>query len=181
MITWFRLGRKTPKTTRPLKIVLDNRSKRKTHLENAKYIPQKAPLYLRQVILSKDLTPTQRQERKLHRQRNQNNQPRPEEAPGIKNIPPTRQPNQDDTSGEAISVSNSPAAMNTSHGYSPILVMVRMSHLNTSTHSHNTRTLEDAYNITTIVMDETVMGGLDSQYGMANDSKGQIPTVGDEA
>ena len=131
--------------------------------------------------MSKDLTPTQRQERKLHRQRNQNNQPRPQEGPGIRNIPPTWQPNQDDTSGEAISVSNSPAAMNTSHGYSPIRVMANMSHLNTSTHSHNTRTLEDAYNITTIAIDETVMGGLDSQYGVANDSIGQIPTVGDEA
>lgn len=181
MITWFRLGRKTPEKTRPLKIVLDNRSKRKTLLENAKYIPQKAPLYLRQVILSKDLTPTQRQERKLRRQRNQNNQPRPQEGPGIRNIPPTRQPNQDDIIGEAISISNSPAAMNTSHGYSPIRVMANMSHLNTSTHSHNTRTLEDAYNNTTIAMEETVIGGLDSQYGLANESIGQIPTVGDEA
>ena len=132
--------------------------------------------------MSKDLTPTQRQERKLRRQRNQNNQPRPHEGPGIRNIPPTRQPNQDDTSGETIRVSNSPEAMNTSHGYSPIRVMANMSHLNTSTHSHNTRTLEDAYNNTIIAIEkETVIGGLDSQYGLAKDSIGQIPTVGDEA
>ena len=71
--------------------------------------------------------------------------------------------------------------MNTSHGYSPIRVMANMSHLNTSTHSHTTRTLEDAYNNTTIAMEETVIGGLDSQCGLANDSIGQIPTVGDEA
>ena len=51
MITWFRLGKKAPDKTRPLKSVLESRAQRKTILENAKYILQKVPLYLNRVIM----------------------------------------------------------------------------------------------------------------------------------
>ena len=70
----------------------------------------------------------------------------------------------------------SPTAMNMSHGVSPI---IEMSHLNVSKHSRSGRALA-AYNNTTITMDDTIMGGLDSQHGLADDSIGQIPSVGDE-
>ena len=46
MITWFRLGRKAPDRTRPLKIVLETKAQRKVILDNAKYIQHEAPLNL---------------------------------------------------------------------------------------------------------------------------------------
>ena len=72
--------KKSPDRIRPLKIVLESKSQRKAILDNAKFIQHKAPLSLKNVIISKDLTPTQRQERKLRRQRN--NQPRPDPGNG---------------------------------------------------------------------------------------------------
>ena len=70
----------------------------------------------------------------------------------------------------------SPTAMNTSHVMSPIM---GMSHLNVSTHSGSGRTM-DAYNNTTLAMEDTVIGGLNSQHGLADDSIVQIPSVGDD-
>ena len=169
MVTWFRFGKKAPDKTRPLKIVLESRAQRKKILTNAKYIPQKVPLYLNRVIINKDLTPTQRSERKLRRQNNQRNQP--QQINDNRNVSTVRH-NQD---GENIG-GTSPTAMNMSHGVSPIS---GMSHLNVSKHSRSGRAL-DAYNNTTIAMDDTIMGGLDSQHGLADDSIGQIPSVGDE-
>ena len=168
MITWFRLGKKAPNKTRPLKIVLESKVHKKKLLENAKYIAEKAPEYLKRVILSKDLTPIQRQERKKRRQGNQRNQTDQQN----RETSPLRQSSQ----GGEISRDQSPLAMNTSHEISPIR---DMPHLNVSTYSNTSRSL-DAYNNTTIAMDETVIGGLDSQHGLANDSIGLIPSVGDE-
>ena len=79
--------------------------------------------------------------------------------------------NQD---GDSIG-GTSPTAMNMPHVMSPIM---GMSHLNVSTHSGAGRTM-DAYNNTTIAIEHTVIGGLDSQHGLADDSIGQIPSVGD--
>ena len=75
-----------------------------------------------------------------------------------------------------ISRDQSPSAMNTSHEISPIR---DMPHLNVSTYSNTSRSLE-ACNNTTIAMDETVIRGLDSQHGVANDSIGLIPSVEDD-
>ena len=55
-----------------------------------------------------------------------------------------------------------------------------MPHINFSSFSQS-RINEDAYNNTTIAMDETVIGGFSSQQDLANDSIGLIPSVGDEA
>ena len=60
----FRLGRKHETQNRPLKIVLANKSHRKYLLDNAKTLPEKAPTYMKDVIISRDLTPEQRKERK---------------------------------------------------------------------------------------------------------------------
>ena len=169
MVTWFRLGKKVPDKTRPLKIVLESRAQRKTILENAKYIPQKVPLYLNRVIISKDLTPTQQRERKLRRQNKQRNQP--QDRNDNRNAATVRQNQDGDNNG-----GTSPTAMNTSHVMSPIM---GMSHLNVSTHSGSGRTM-DAYNNTTLAMEDTVLGGLNSQHGLADDSIGQIPSVGDD-
>ena len=73
---------------------------------------------------------------------------------------------------------NSPVTMNMSHGLSPIR---EMSHLNLMTHSQTSSGINDVYNNTTVVMEETIVGGFNSQQGLADDSIGQISSVGDEA
>ena len=52
----FRLGKKTQTSSRPLKLVLEIRSQRKFLLDNAKFVPEKAPIHLRQAIIVKDMT-----------------------------------------------------------------------------------------------------------------------------
>ena len=59
----FRLGRKHESQNRPLKIVLANKSHRKYLLDNARTLQEKAPTYMKDVIISKDLTPEQRKEK----------------------------------------------------------------------------------------------------------------------
>lgn len=66
----FRLGRKTANKIRPLKVLLNSKVQRRTLLENAKYIKEKAPPNMTRVIISRDLTPLQRNERKQRRQQN---------------------------------------------------------------------------------------------------------------
>ena len=64
----FRLGAKKVTVIRPLKLVLEMKSKRKFLLDNAKFVEKKAPANLKRVIIVKDLTPTQRAERKKRNQ-----------------------------------------------------------------------------------------------------------------
>ena len=70
----FRLGRKTANKIRPLKVLLNSKVQRRSLLENAKYIKDKAPPNMTRVIISRDLTPLQRNERKQRRQQNPQNQ-----------------------------------------------------------------------------------------------------------
>ena len=63
LATTYRLG-KTSSKPRPLKVILTDRNQRKYLLENAKYIPEKTPLMFNKVILTKDLTPEQRSEKR---------------------------------------------------------------------------------------------------------------------
>lgn len=164
----FRLGRKTADKTRPVKVLLTSKVQRRALLENAKYIKDKAPLNMRRVIISRDLTPLQRNERKQRRQQNPQNQ-----APqgNTNRIVPV----QDDQGVYHENVS--PIAMETSHRVpSPIM---DMPHLNLLTHSQLGREQSDVYNDTTILHDETIIGGLFSQHG-PEQRVGQIPLVGDE-
>ena len=60
----FRLGKKVESKTRPLKLVLDSKAQRKFLLDNAKFVPTKADDNYKRVIITKDLTPAQREERR---------------------------------------------------------------------------------------------------------------------
>ena len=62
ILTSYRLG-KPKSATRPLKIILEDRTQRKCLIDNAKFIPKKAPQPLRDVIITKDLTPLQQAEK----------------------------------------------------------------------------------------------------------------------
>lgn len=63
IVTLFRLGKKGP-NNRPLKVVLDSSQQRKFILNNAKFIGEKAEIQFKRVVISKDLTPIQREERR---------------------------------------------------------------------------------------------------------------------
>ena len=64
IVTCFRLGKKQANKIRPLKVILAEKAQWKFMLENAKFIPTKLPPEWKKVIISKDLTPVQREERK---------------------------------------------------------------------------------------------------------------------
>ena len=164
----FRLGRKTANKFRPLKVLLNSKVQRRTLLENAKYTKDKTPPNMTRVIISRDLTPLQRNERKQCRQQNPQNQ-----APQGKTNRSVSVQDDQDKHNENIS----PIAMETSHRVpSPIL---DMPHLNLLTHSQMGREQSDVYNDTTILHDETIIGGLLSQHGLEQPVS-QIPLMGAE-
>ena len=66
-MTLFILGKKGQGKTRPLKVVLDSKTERRFLLENGKHIEAKVPEKFKQVIISRDITITQRGERKTLR------------------------------------------------------------------------------------------------------------------
>ena len=65
IVICIRLGKKLPNKICPLKVILAEKSHRKFMLDNAKFIPTKLPQHLKNLIISKDLTPVQREERKV--------------------------------------------------------------------------------------------------------------------
>ena len=67
IMTIFRLGKKVQGKTRPLKISLDSKTERRFLLENAKHIEAKVPEKFKRVTISRDMTITQRGERKTQR------------------------------------------------------------------------------------------------------------------
>ena len=65
----FRLGKKSSTTNRPLKLALEIKSQKKFLLDNAKLVPEKAPMSLRQVIIVRDMTIKHREERRARRRK----------------------------------------------------------------------------------------------------------------
>ena len=64
IVTSFRLGKKENSKIRPMKIVLDSKAQRKFLLDNARHIPRKTNEAYHKVIISKNLTVQQREERR---------------------------------------------------------------------------------------------------------------------
>ena len=64
IVTSYRLGRKDDAKTRPLRIILDSKAQRKFLLKNARFIGIRIPETYQRVIIAKDLTPEQRNERR---------------------------------------------------------------------------------------------------------------------
>ena len=79
ILTLFRLGRRTVGNCRPLKVVLQSKAHKTYLLDNAKYIQEKAPQNMKKVIIVRDLTPGQRQERRdRFASRRNSDQPEPD-------------------------------------------------------------------------------------------------------
>lgn len=78
----FRLGKKQPNVTRPLKVILVNKSQQKYLLANAKHIPAKTENEFKQVFLVRDMTVQQRKDRKkIQEERRQNQIEQPQNIP----------------------------------------------------------------------------------------------------
>ena len=134
----FRLGKKSENKTRPIKLILSDKSHRKFIIENAKHIPRKVPTLWQRVVITKDLTPLQRKERKERFEQRKQRQPQP--------------------SG-SNDQSNSPRPMEVQDREpSPIRNVLQhdLSHVNATPGSQQTGT---AYNEQTL-LDNTVLGGL---------------------
>ena len=78
IITSYHLG-KPKSATRPLKIILEDRTKRKFLIDNAKFIPKKAPQHLPDMIITKDLTPLQQAEKREFIKERKNKGMKPEQ------------------------------------------------------------------------------------------------------
>ena len=75
LTTQYRLEKKDDSITRPIKMVLESKAQRKFLLDNARFIQSKAPLQLKRVIITKDLTPKQREERRAKFRNKKRNAP----------------------------------------------------------------------------------------------------------
>ena len=149
LVAWFSLGKLTSNRCRPIKVVLQSKADRKYLLDNANYIQVKAPESMKRVIIVKDLTPVQRQERRTRlvdrRMRAQTEEEQNRETNPI--------------------CDNQSIAMEVNEVLSPILPV---SYLMSSTHlsqvnqyaaSQPTRELSAIYEDTTSI-EKTIIGGL---------------------
>ena len=169
---FYRLGKKEPAKTRPLRVVLDSKSQRKFLLENAKYISSKTPETYQRVIIAKDLTPEQRKERcekyqEKKRRKNQNQAPArhyeqqppsPMDARAV--TPPTKQYIYREPLAAAMVIQDKPPSP---IGHADLL---HESHRNMLTDSQ-IEAQHGAYDQSTITnltnVDETFIGGLSQQ------------------
>ena len=152
IVTLFRLGRLATGKCRPLKVVLQSKAHRKYLLDNARFIKDKAPENMKNVIIVRDFTPVQRQERR-NRLANRGARVENNEVRDVNEA----SSNQDSH--------NQPTAMQVNNTLSPILPMANLmssthlSQLNQYTDSQQVRDLSAIYDHTTII-EKTIVGGL---------------------
>lgn len=149
----FRLGRRNPANTRPLKVILQNRAHRKYLLDNAKHIKEKVPPRLKRVIINKDLTLVQRQERKSRLATRRARVQVDNELANNNNIG-RQAPTQDETMTMEVQEQFSPIL--------PVSMLMSSTHLSQGNHfsdSQPTRNLSQVYEETTLI-EKTIIGGL---------------------
>ena len=156
--TSYRLGKREQGKTGPLKIILDSKAQRKFLLDNARFIASKTSQRYQRVIISKDLTAEQRKERRERVQRRQ------QLRVSQRQIESNLNPSSDEdyvraTDGETQIVS---MVVDGSQP-SPIRGNQVLPHLNDVTNSDSDESSLSAYNDTTLIGDDTVIGGISNQ------------------
>ena len=146
--TSYRLGKKIEGKNRPLKVVLDSKAQRKYLLENAKHIATKARSRFKQVIIS---TVEQRKERRerIKQRKGRNNRDQMGVGPD---------------SGDEVVQGDAATMIVEEHEPSPITRDTAMSHLVADPNLSMNGTFS-AFNNTTVIGDETIVGGLNTQGG----------------
>ena len=157
IVTSYRLGKKTEGKTRPLKVVLDSKAQRKFILENAKFIATKARPKFKRVIITKDLTEEQRKERRerVKHRRNERNGQRQQRGIEIDT--------SEDEAAQQRGTGDAATMLVDEEEPSPIASRTALSHLAADSSLMND-TLR-AYNETTIIGEDTIIGGFDTQGG----------------
>lgn len=156
--TSYRLGRRSAKP-RPLKVILTSKGQRKYLIDNAKFIPEKAPQY-KDVIVTKDLTPVQRDEKRQYIQRKKGSTEPKQSVRNIKKVMNTPQEvNQNLGTPVPMEFQSLPLSPIPSH---EPLSQINM--LNDSRPLEST-CLTQQYEASTIVLDKTdtdkiILGGL---------------------
>ena len=148
IITLFRLGRPISGKCRPIKVVLNNKAQRKYLLDNAKFIKTKAPDYLKQVIITRDLTPNQRQKRR-NRFTNKGVNLQTNETRNVDRV------NHGQSQPTAMQVDT---ALSPIHPVGHLMSSTHLSQVNQYTDSQQTK-IFNAYDEETLV-DRTVIGGI---------------------
>ena len=153
----FRLGKQKTGSCRPLKVVLESKAHRKYLLDNAKYIQEKAPGSLKKVIIVRDLTPVQREERRERfANKRRSGQLDKQNRSGMTNPNP---PSQFHPTAMEVNAELSPITSNANIHVSHLMSSTHLSHINHLADSQPTGDLTSAYNNST-VMDQTIIGGL---------------------
>lgn len=155
ILTIFRLGRQTSGSCRPLKVVLQNKSHKKYLLDNAKHIQAKAPHNMRRVVIVRDLTPTQRKERRdrfINRRR---------EVPNNDQHDVARANHNQDTSNQSdtMEVNNVLSPIPRVPSVTNLMSSTHLSQINPFTDSQTARDLSEIYEEATVT-DQTIIGGL---------------------
>ena len=137
--------------TRPLKLVLDSKAQRKFLLDNARFVQTKADDNYKRVIITKDLTPAQREERrekiaKIRAQRRSNQS-------SSRNTSPKH-------SAASMEVDRPlPSPIRPNQQAVPRLLLSQGNPLNDSLNSeHSVREPSFMYNRTTVINDTTLTG-----------------------
>lgn len=149
MVAWFRLGKLTAERCRPLKVVLQSKAHRKYLLDNAKHIQVKGPESMKRVIIVKDLTPVQRQERRTR----------------LANKRVRTQTEVEQNRAINLNPDSQSIEMEVNEVLSPILPVsnlmssTHLSQVNQFTDSQPARDLSAVYDNTTLI-EKTIIGGL---------------------
>lgn len=152
--TSFRLGKKhNIGKPRPLKIILVNKADRKSLLDNARFIEKKVPIKFRRVIVTKDLTPQQRVERRQHVQSKKERKGR------------NSQQDQFGDFGDATIIQrriHPPVPMDTEHpALSPVLQAANMSQINElESNSSAFYQFSQPYSDSTVIDNQSNPGGM---------------------
>ena len=151
----FRLGKKVQGKTRVLKVILDSKTERRFLLENARHIEAKVPEKFKRVIISKDMTLVQRDERRTRRTQRRANE--------------STEQRQNERSVSSDGALSRPIAMEIpAEAPSPIRGMPNLNNFADSQQNLHDAS-RDIYNNTTIQHDETIEGGFNlasSQAGL---------------
>ena len=151
IVTSYRLGKRDDSKIRPLKVILEDRAQRKFILDNSKSIPSKAHPRFQNIFVVKDLTPTQRQERR-ERWLNRGADRREQEK---------KQPNVNLGSPMEASGYRPPAMATGTRMPSPVFrsPINALSQANILSGSFNSQHQHQAYDETTYVDSSTIIGG----------------------
>ena len=167
IVNLFRLGKPLPDKCRPLKVILSNKAHRKFLLDNGRFIPTKAMAEFRRVVITKDWTPQQREDKRKQVQQKRESikaQQEPQRPSTSDKSPSILRPSTN-ANRQGIVTPSRVISMEVESLPSPVdnSTMINFSHGNVT--ATGTSPIHGGYNDTTIINDKTVIGGVPGPEG----------------